>query len=62
MSLNNQPAIRLAASILALAAGLFAQTATLTGDAVLQANSPQINFGALPQIELGPNSRGVAKF
>ena len=60
--LNNQPSIRLAAGILSLAAGLFAQTAILTGDAVLQANSPLINFGALPQIELGPNSRGVVAY
>ena len=60
--LNNQPAIRLASGILSLAAGLFAQTAILTGDAVLQANSPLINFGALPQIELGPNSRGVVAY
>ena len=60
--INHQPAIRLAAGILALTTGLFAQTAILTGDAALQANSPQINFGALPQIELGPNSRGVVAY
>ena len=60
--INHPPAIRLAAGILLLAAGLFAQTAILTGDATLQANSPQINFGALPQIELGSNSRAVVAY
>ncbi len=43
--------VKSCASILSLAAGLFAQPATFTGDATLKAHSPQIHFGArLPAI------------